>query len=170
MATFKSTKLIATNLKDLSKVALHTEEYFTNQGYTVEVEESSFGYFISLTKGNIFKAVLGMKTALNIDVKIIASGVFVEAKVGVFGQQLVPSLIMLFVAWPVLLTQISGLVAQAKLDDEAISVIEKGVRFYEKNEANTNNKNSMLNEIFCTECGTKLPTGAKFCLSCGEKL
>ncbi len=170
MATFKSTKLIATNLKNLSEVALYTKEYFANQGYTVEVEESSFGYFISLTQGNIFKAVLGMKTALNIDVKIVTNGVFIEAKVGVFGQQLVPSLIMLFVAWPVLLTQISGLVTQAKLDDEAISVIEQGVRFYENNEVNANNKSSTVNEMFCTECGTSLPIGAKFCFSCGEKL
>ncbi len=170
MATFKSSKLIITDLKDLTEVAAYTKEYFTTQGYTVEVEESSFGFFISLTKGGMFKAVLGMKTALNIDIKSVGRGVAIDAKVGIFGQQLVPSLIMLFVAWPVLLSQIWGLVSQSKLDDEAIQVIEQAIHLYENPERINAAKEGMDNSIFCTECGLNLPLGAKFCLACGKQV
>jgi hypothetical protein len=128
MAMFNSQKFIFTKLTNLSEVATITCSYFEAKDYTVGVTDIFNGYMISLSKGGIFKAILGMKTSLNIEIKRQVDGVQVTAKVGIFGQQVVPSLIMWFLAWPVLVTQISGLVAQSKLDNEAVEVIENAIR------------------------------------------
>lgn len=168
MGTFKSSKFIHGNIINLDNVTEHVRNHFMAKGYTVESQKNSFGYFISITKGGIFKAVLGMKTALNIDIKESASGVIVEAKIGVFGQQILPSLIMYFVAWPVLISQISGLVSQAKLDDEAIAVIEEAIHI-DENSNTYSTPNAQSKNIFCTECGTALDISVKFCPICGVK-
>lgn len=165
MATFKSNKFIPTRLKDLSIVASEVKEYFGNNGYIVSVEDHAMGCFISISKGGMFKAVLGMKTALNIDIKLQPGGVSASAKVGIFGQQLVPSMISLFIAWPILVTQITGLVSQAKLDDEALDVIEQSIRKLELNSSVTD-YNTI---IYCTACGNGLKAESKFCSECGEK-
>jgi hypothetical protein len=162
---FNASKFVSTSLTDLSGVIPVVKNHFEGKGYTVEIVESSYGCFISLTKGGFFKSVLGMKTSLNIDVRKKTGGIFIETKVGIFGQQLIPTLIMLFVAWPVLFTQITGLVHQAKLDDEAINVIENAIRDNEnKKSYSTDNAGQ-----FCTQCGTGLPAGSLFCNVCGAK-
>jgi len=162
---FKSSKFISSPVTDLTGVAAAARSHFEAKGYTVEILESSYGYFISLTKGGIFKSVLGLKTSLNIDVKKVSGGVSVDAKVGIFGQQLIPSLIMWFVAWPVILTQITGLVQQAKLDNEAIDVIEEAIRNIE----NGKSFNTGGEKQFCTECGAEIAATALFCSACGTK-
>ncbi len=164
MGTFNSTKFIPTELKDISGVVNETREYFASQGYEVNVEDSSYGSFISLSKGGIFKSILGMKTSLNVEIKCLSGGISVEAKVGIFGQQAIPTLIMYFVAWPVALTQISGLVKQAKLDDEVISVIERSIYRHQSGEKASASENN-----FCTACGAKIAAGSAFCSSCGAK-
>ena len=165
MATFNSTLFIPTGLKDLSGVANNVKEYFENTGYTVSVEDRAMGYFISICKGGMFKTVLGMKTALNIEIKTLSGGVSASAKVGIFGQQLVPSMITLFIAWPILLAQISGLVNQAKLDDEALKIIEQSIRNLENGNTVISNSGS----AFCVECGSALKSESKFCCECGVK-
>ncbi len=171
MGTFNTTKIIETNLKNLEPVSAHVTQHFTQKGYAVEARQEPCGCFISITKGGIFKAVLGLKTALNVTLRTTERGVLVEASVGIFGQQLVPSLIMYFVAWPVLLTQISGLISQAKLDDETIAVIEQAIREAEQQTtmATCSTEVNVGATIYCTQCGTQLVAGAKFCSDCGQK-
>ena len=90
-------------------------------------------------------------------------------------RQIIPTLISLFVAWPVLLTQITGLVQQAKLDDQVLSLIESQIRALEQ-QAYFEGTNSpagsgpMQDFEFCTSCGAKIPAQAKFCSQCGTKL
>lgn len=171
MGTFNTTKFIKTNLKNLEPVSATVAQHFTQKGYAVEVKQNPCGCFISITKGGIFKAVLGLKTALNVTLATTENGVQVAATVGVFGQQLVPGLITCFVAWPVLLTQISGLISQANLDNETIAVIEQAIRDAEqKPEVGAFSKAlSVGATAFCTQCGTQLAASAKFCSSCGQK-
>lgn len=168
MATFKSERMFTSNSTNLNAVATFTKDYFENKGYQVAVEENALGYLISISKGGMFKAVLGMKTALNIEIKKLSSGIFAEAKVGIFGQQLIPSMITLFVAWPILVTQISGLVSQSKLDDEAMDVIEQAIRSQERNTAPAFTQSHGAT-IFCTSCGNSIKPDARFCSSCGAK-
>jgi len=165
MGVFNSSKFIPTQLTDLSGVASALKTHFEGKGYTVESTDSSYGYFISLTKGGIFKSVIGMKTALNIDVRKVSGGISVDAKVGIFGQQLIPSLIMMFIAWPVIFAQITGLVQQSKLDGEAIAVIENAVRASEDGKI----INADGAKQFCAECGAEIASVSRFCSVCGAK-
>ncbi len=162
MSVFKSTAFISTALTDLHPVARDVEDHFCTKGFQVNIQESAGGCFISISKGGMFKAVLGMKSALNISLQSSGSGVSVNASVGIFGQQLVPSVISMFIAWPVLITQIAGMISQSKLDDEAINVIRTSVRQHEAPQ-------SAVNSLFCTSCGAKNAADAAFCNRCGAK-
>lgn len=189
MGSFNSVRFISTSITDFSEVADMVGEQMTQQGYTYTRNDSALGCSFSITKGGIFKSVLGMKTALNVDMAPMAGGVNVSAKVGVFGQQVLPTLITMFVAWPVLLTQISGMVQQAKLDDEVIQKIEQCIRVLEnsgaagtyrgtpgmgaapfQNDAAGAGQAAQQGFEFCTSCGNKVPLGSKFCNGCGAKL
>jgi hypothetical protein len=102
--------------------------YFRAQGYEVTGKPTGTGgVLISLRKGDSFKAVLGMKTSLNIEIDPAIDGTLIRAKVGIWGEQAVPTMIMLFVAWPVLLTQVWGMAQQANLDDEALFRTEQAL-------------------------------------------
>ena len=103
------------------------QEYFERDGYEVKVTElSTGGYDISITKGGVFKAVLGMKTALKITLTPLSDkSIAFEAGVGIFGQQAIPTIISVFFFWPVLLTQIWGLIQQSNLNDKAAEIVEK---------------------------------------------
>jgi hypothetical protein len=131
MGTFNSSKTIITGITSFDRIEAAFRQHFENKEFVVVISKNSNGFFASLTNGGIFKAVLGMKSSLNVEVKQVYNGVSIEAKVGIFGQQIVPSVISMFVFWPVLLTQIAGLVAQSKLDDEAIRVIEDAIHAVE---------------------------------------
>lgn len=163
MAVFGSTKIFSTQVTDISGVMDDVKGYFLGKGYEVSVENTTQGGFISLSKGGLFKTVLGMKTALNVEIRQMAGGLSVEAKVGIFQQQAIPTLIMLFVAWPVVLTQIGGLVQQAKLDDELMMVVENAI----------NNRQNCAAPVggneFCVSCGASIAAGSAFCSACGAK-
>lgn len=175
MSAFSNTRFISTRMRDFSPVIDRLETELTQKGYSFSRNESATGYHFSITKGGIFKAVLGMKTALNVSLIPASGGVTAEAKVGIFGQQIVPALITLFVAWPVLLTQINGLVQQAKLDDEVLSMVEADIRALEQSDpalspSGFESQPAGQDFEFCTNCGAKIPAQAKFCSQCGTKL
>ncbi|MDQ5822823.1 MAG: zinc ribbon domain-containing protein [Chloroflexota bacterium] len=128
MPAFESVKTVPVRLADIAPAASEVMNYFRAQGYEVTGKPTGTGgVLISLRKGDTFKAVLGMKTSLNIEIDPAIDGTLIRAKVGIFGEQAVPTMIMLFVAWPVLLTQIWGMAQQANLDDEALFRTEQAL-------------------------------------------
>ncbi|HET6312672.1 MAG TPA: zinc ribbon domain-containing protein [Chloroflexia bacterium] len=128
MPTFESVKTVPVRLADMAPAASEVMNYFRAQGYEVTGKPTGTGgVLISLRKGDTFKAVLGMKTSLNIEIDPAIDGTLIRAKVGIWGEQAVPTMIMLFVAWPVLLTQIWGMAQQANLDDEALFRTEQAL-------------------------------------------
>jgi hypothetical protein len=144
--------------------------YFIAEGYDVQGDSLiSGGYDISVSKGNIFKAVLGMKTALKIIVRPQGGQIFIEAGVGVFGQQAIPTIISMLFFWPVLVTQIWGIIQQSNLDEKAIEIAEASIL---KNSNGTSGSaiNQTQNSIFCTNCGMSNLAGAKYCGECGHPL
>lgn len=145
---------------------------FAADGYEVTREDLiSGGVDISVTKGGMFKAVLGMRTALKVTLIPQSQSISFEAGVGIFGQQVVPTLIMLFITWPVLLTQIWGLVQQSKLDDRAFAAARSVIA-----ESHSSGAVAELMQPdtdgcrFCTSCGSHLPAGARFCSHCGAQV
>lgn len=149
---------------------------FAAEGYEINREDLiSGGVDISVTKGGFFKAVLGMKTALKITLVPQDNAIDFEAGVGIFGQQAIPTVIMLFFAWPVLLTQIWGLVQQSSLDDKALAAAQAVIMENAGGCAYTGGASATVPPVsgqtkFCTNCGAKLPANARFCSNCGLPL
>ena len=121
----------------------------------------------AITKGGVFKAVLGMKTALKVTLLPQGSNINFEAGVGIWGQQAIPTVISMLFFWPVLITQIWGMVEQSKLDDKALE-IAKDVIYMNSNSGETSAGPS--GSKFCTNCGTQNPASANFCSGCGRAL
>ena len=168
MGTFNTHKIISADASLIPSMANKITNHFKAEGYESDVKVSDLGtYDISLTKGGMFKAVLGLKTALKITLKPEANGVSFDAGIGIFGQQLIPALIMYFVAWPVLLTQIWGMVQQSNLDDTALFLAESVIPS-EPTRLGAVNPTDISS--FCPHCGGKHDAGMKFCPYCGAKL
>lgn len=106
-----------------------------------------------------------MRTALKVTLIPGENQILFDAGIGVFGQQFIPTIISMFFAWPVLLTQIWGLVQQANLDNQALEIAEKVV-------VRSDIMPKQIGESFsfCTNCGSSVSTQAKFCPNCGTKL
>ncbi len=177
MSAFNSKRYYPYQNFDLSLVAQDVSEHFKAQEFEVATVSSiSGGWQISIHKGGMFKAVLGMKTALNIEIEPSGTGVTANAHVGILGAQVVPSVIMFFVAWPVLLTQIFGLVKQSKLDDEVLDVIGNSLQTRTITKVDAPRSAAMVapepgtNTCFCTNCGTQITPEARFCPGCGTKI
>lgn len=162
MGTFNTKKLLNGNPSLIPTIAARLESSFLAEGYNVDNQSLiNGGADVSISKGGVFKAVLGMRTALKISLKPQNGGIVFDASVGIFGQQVIPSLIMWFVAWPVLVTQIWGLIQQSKLDDKALAIAEEVI--------SGNVTTSSVQPRFCSECGHELQDGAVFCPYCGKK-
>lgn len=172
MGTFNTKKYLNGDPSLIPQIATRIENVFSAEGYDVQNQSLlSGGADISLSKGGMFKAVLGMKTALKVMLKPQGEGIFFEASVGVFGMQIIPAAIMWFVAWPVLVTQIWGLVQQSKLDDRVLQTAEDVIREHAMGYSAPAPAPVMSapEKKFCSNCGLELPADAVFCPICGTK-
>lgn len=168
MATFNTKQVLYGSPSLIPTIAKRIQEKFQNSGYEVAMDAlSSGGYDISITKGGVFKAVLGMKTALKVTLLPLGNNIHFEAGVGIWGQQAIPTVISMFFFWPVLITQIGGMIQQAKLDDQALAIANEVIYMNSHSYAGTANSNGSK---FCTVCGTKNMESANFCCGCGKAL
>lgn len=170
MGTFNTKKTLYGASDLIPVMASRIKGEFQDEGYEVKSDSLNSGaYDISVTKGGVFKAVLGMRTALHITLVPQGNDVAFEASVGIFGQQAIPTIISMFFFWPVLITQIWGLVTQARLDDKALEIAMQvayanGARYQQTGAS------GFGQDKFCTSCGTKITVGAKFCSGCGKQV
>lgn len=165
MGLFKSEATFDVPTYLIPSIVSNVCDDLTKEQYEVKSEILvSGGAYISITKGNVFKAVIGLKTALKINITPQGNNAFlVEASVGIFGQQAIPTAISMLIAWPILIPQIWGLIQQSKLDDHVIELIRE----------NVNKHQSTATEeagLYCSHCGHKLSMGDQFCGGCGGKL
>jgi len=168
MGTFNTHKIINADPSLIPMMSNKILTHFRAEGYEVDVQVSDLGtHDISLTKGGLFKAVLGLRTALKITLKPESGRISFDAGIGIFGQQLIPSLIMYFVYWPVLLTQLWGLVQQSQLDDIALRLAESVIP---SDQAAPKVVEPTSISSFCPNCGAKHDAGMRFCPNCGTKL
>ena len=165
MATYSKKKLLVTNASKINAIAEAIKADFERDGFEVYVDTlMSGGKDISITKGNLFKAVLGMRSALKVCLTPQLDGVFFDANVGIYGQQVIPTAISMFFFWPVLFTQIWGLIEQSSLDDRALEIAEKTIA------ASPSFVKVATHHKYCTNCGTMLDWESKYCSSCGNAL
>ena len=174
MAAFKAARYFPATMADLAPVADDLEKHFRVQNFEVHKERTiAGGWRVDISKGGVFKGVLGLKSALSVEIEPSGAGTEVKAGVGIFGQQAIPTAISMLIFWPVLVTQIWGMVQQSKLDDEAIDTVDRSLA------AHTNLSPGRSSAVapeaqsggkFCTNCGQVLAGPAKFCPQCGAKL
>jgi hypothetical protein len=129
MGTFNSSKTFPYIVEDLAPVAQDVMDHFEQQDYEViETNIPTGGVQVSIRRGGTFKAIIGLKSALNIKIEPQANGTTVDAGVGIFGQQAIPTAITLLVFWPVLVAQVWNMAQEAKLDEEALRVAEESLK------------------------------------------
>ena len=167
MATFNTKETLLASPSLIPSIAANIQEAFVGEGYEVSMDAlSSGGYDISITKGGLFKAVLGMKTALKVTLLPQDGNIYFEAGVGIWGQQAIPTVISMLFFWPVIITQIWGLIEQSQIDDKALqiahSVIDNAPAQFPPDEHSTT--------IYCTACGAPNTYPANYCCNCGTKL
>src|ERR671916_1699261 len=129
MGTFNSTKTFPYSVEDIAPVAQDVMDHFEEQDFEVtETNIPTGGVQVSIRRGGTFKAIIGMKTALNIKIEPVANGTTVDAGVGIFGQQAIPTAITLLIFWPVLIAQVWNMAQESKLDEEALDVAEESLK------------------------------------------
>lgn len=169
MGTFNTKKTLFASPALILAIAEQITRDFQAEGYEAISETlTSGGAEVSVSKGGMFKSVVGMKTALKISLTPQNGSIVFDAGVGIFGKQLVPTLVMWYVGWPILLTQIWGLIQQSKLDDKALTIAEKVIA----DSGETANEDTPLSAAyrFCTACGIKNLETANSCCGCGKPL
>src|SRR5215204_6293342 len=129
MGTFNSSQTVPHVVEDLAPVAQDVMRHFESQDYEVtETPIPTGGEQVSIRRGGTFKAIIGLKTALNIKIEPESNGTKVEAGVGIFGQQAIPTAITLLVFWPVVIAQVWNMAQEANLDEEALRVAEESLK------------------------------------------
>ncbi|MBR5612595.1 MAG: zinc ribbon domain-containing protein [Bacteroidaceae bacterium] len=168
MATFSTKKILYGSTSLIPTIANRIQDEFQHEGYDVSMDAlSSGGYDISITKGGVFKAVLGMKTALKVSLIPQGGNIYLEAGVGIWGQQAIPTVISMLFFWPVLITQIWGMVEQSKLDDKVLDIAQNVILMEGNQKKETMEAGKSK---FCPYCGTENPADAKFCIRDGQML
>ena len=174
MGVFKSSRYYPVRIPDLALVAYDLEKHFQAQDFMVHKEPTiAGGWRVDISKGGAFKAVLGMKTAMNIEIEPSGSGTQAKAGIGIFGQQAIPFAISMFIFWPVLITQVWGMVQQSGLDDEALAVLERSLTAHSGAPVGSPSVAAAQageNGKFCPSCDHAMSGPAKLCPECGAKV
>jgi hypothetical protein len=191
MGMFKSEKFIPIIVPQLTPVADHLVSHFRAQSFMVVATNDAGVWDVSITKGGMFKAVAGLKTALKIELKAFENGTSIKAGVGVFGRRAAPALVVGLIYWPALIGQVWGLVRQAGLDNEAVGVVDAELRRLARlghatvtedlpaampsSDPPLGKKSSPKPTTptpqrggFCIGCGSQLNDGVRFCSQCGQ--
>jgi len=162
MSLFKASKILSVAVADLTPVAQALMKHFADLNYEVNGEQTGrHCWEIGIHKGGIFKAIVGLKTALRIRIETIGTSTQIEAGIGLLESQGISTAVSMLAFWPVLVTQTWGLVRQSKLDEEAIAVAEAAL-FAQQALAGTSR--------YCHECGAALTETSTFCYACGVHL
>lgn len=173
MGVFNTKATLRGDSKLIPTIASRICSDFKADGYEVYRDYlEGGGIDISLSKGDYFKAILGMDTALKVSLQPQENGIYFNAGIGIFGKETIPAIISCFFMWPLLLTQIWGLVKQSKIDDKALEIAKSVIKDNAPSPQIIIIPSSQVpqNKSVCSKCGTYLPLRAKFCFNCGTPL
>ncbi|WP_327000388.1 hypothetical protein OHA72_35365 [Dactylosporangium sp. NBC_01737] len=146
--------------------------HFQERNYqVVSLKTGAGAWDVDVTRSGVFRTVLGMQTALKIRLECDEQALVARAGVGVLGQQALPTLISAFLFWPVIVTQVWGVVRAARMDNDAIMVIERSVEHHKARAPLTAQFGGVQpgGGRGCARCGQRNDAG-KFCTNCGSPL
>jgi hypothetical protein len=125
MGPFKSRKVIYGSPSRIPYIAEEICKSFTADKYEVRI---SSGNEIYITKGGMFKAVWGLRSAMKVSMKPSWDGyIDFEASISIVKQQLIPTPITVYMLSPIVIAQIWSIIRQPKLDEKALEVAENVV-------------------------------------------
>ena len=128
MGAFTTKKTLYGNASKIPTVAEKIRKAFVEEGYEVRIDNPANGQEIYITKGGLFKAALGLRSALKVIMKPSKDGnINFEAGVSILKQQLVPTVITMCFFSPVVIAQIWGMIKQSKLDEKAVAIAERAL-------------------------------------------
>lgn len=162
MSTFTTQKNYETTASFIPYAIAHIREVFSSEHEGFDVNQKMASYnkaVLEVTKGNLVKKIVGLKQGLEIVLESDNEQVTVRVKGTVLKDQLIPTLLTLFVTWPVLIPQIVGLIKQSGLDEKAIGVIDTAYAYYK-----------CLHPTYCTHCGGEITGNPEVCPHCGTRL
>lgn len=114
MGAFKSKKIINGNPSRIPYIAEEIRRSFMSEGFEVRIVDPNKGNEIYITKGGLFKAALGLRSALKVIMKPNREdNIDFEAGISIVKQQLIPTILTVCVFSPVVIAQI---LRQAKAD------------------------------------------------------
>ena len=125
MGVFKTVKTFYASPSLIPAIVHDIANVFAMDGYEVKYENLNNcdgGCDMSLSKGGLFRTVLGLKTALKVKIIPGNKSIMIDAGIGIFGQQVIPTIITMFIFWPVILSQLWGIVKQSQLDDRVMII------------------------------------------------
>ncbi len=134
---FSSSKDYRVSFSHVRGIANEVLEALESEGYSVNSEEMAASpegkrghgdIVLSVTKGGFFKMVAGLKTALKCTFSETEQGFRLSQKIGLFESQAVPTTIMLVAFWPLIVTQIVGLVKSKKLDSHIFELVDQSIQ------------------------------------------
>ncbi|MBQ2882919.1 MAG: zinc ribbon domain-containing protein [Alphaproteobacteria bacterium] len=128
MGAFTTKKTLYGNASKIPTVAEKIRKAFVEEGYEVRIDNPANGQEIYITKGGLFKAALGLRSALKVIMKPSKDGnINFEAGVSILKQQFVPTVITMCIFSPVVIAQIWGMIKQSKLDEKAVAIAERAL-------------------------------------------
>lgn len=134
MGAFKSKKIIYGDPSRIPYIAEEIRKSFMSEGFEVRIVDPNRGNEIYITKGGLFKAALGLRSALKVVMKPNREGnIDFEAGISIVKQQFIPILLTVCVFSPVVIAQIWGMIKQSKLDEKAIEIAERAMYQYGNN-------------------------------------
>jgi hypothetical protein len=164
VGVFKSERRFWAEVTDLAPVAERLAEHFRAKGYDVVSHQTTAGAWdIDITRTGVFRTISGMRTALKVRLEPEAGSVLARAGIGILGQQALPTVVSMFVFWPVLVTQIWGTVQASQVDDEALAVVERALGTLAE-------QAPAARAGFCGRCGAPHDGTGRFCAHCGAPL
>ncbi len=126
MGAFSIKKKLYGNPVEIPSIAEQIRNEFVTEGYEVRIENSGSTTGVYITKGGLFKAIVGLKSALKVTMKPSRDGsIDFYAGVSVVKQQLLSTIVTVCLFSPVVITQIWGVIKQAKLDEKAVEIAER---------------------------------------------
>lgn len=160
MGRFESSTRIAAPKEFIPVACRKIKNVFEADGFEYSVKTQSFNKtVIVVTKGNLVKQVVGLKQGLEIGFTAEGDSIVVNAAGTVIKDQAIATALMLFVAWPVVIPQVIGLINQSKLGEKAINMVNDAL--YEYNSSKP---------MFCTHCGKQVNSSDGICPECGNIL
>ncbi len=128
MGAFTTKKILYGDVSKIAHVAEQIRQSFAAEGYEVRIANPSKGDEIYITKGGLFKAALGLRSALQITMRPTRDGnIDFKAGVSIFKQQFFPTVITICFFSPIVISQIWGMIKQSKLDEKAVAIAERAL-------------------------------------------